>query len=173
MASVASPPEVYSAEEMRELSDTELNSIVEEGGKSEQATLARTVLEERAEAFGSKQSEELKGEAGEPVGKMPAKEAGSSQPEVDEIVLQGSSQLELFDMGGKKATRATIKFSGGKVKIEAGQGFKKGHRIRFSGEAIVNEVGQKDEHDPQTGQVVDCEQRHGARIVDLSVERAG
>lgn len=162
---------------MAQLSDAELNTIVDEGGQSEQAQIARAVLEERDAAYGPNQAdgkaEELKSEAGEPVGEMPPAESDGGQPEVDEIVLQGTSQLELFEMGGKKATRATIKFAGGKVKIEKGQGFKKGERIKFSGEAIVNEVGQKDEHDPQTGQVVDCEQRHGARIVDLSVERAG
>ena len=106
-------------------------------------------------------------------GRRPPKEPEAPAPvDPDEIVVEGTSQLELFEFGGKKATRATIKFTGGKVKLVAGEAFRKGDRIRFSGEAIVNDVGQHDEHDAQTGQVVDCEQRHAARIVDLQVESA-
>lgn len=173
---------------MAELSDAEVQAIAD-GDHAEQAEVAAAIMAERDETFGGEtaassngngeggkakgKAAELKKEGGEPVGKMPDKEPEKTEPEVDEIVLDGSTQLELFDVGGKKATRATIKFTGGKVKLSAGKGFKKGERIKFTGEAIVNEVGQKDEHDPQTSQVVDCEQRHSARIVDLSVDRAG
>ncbi len=93
-------------------------------------------------------------------------------PDPDEIIVDGTTQLAMFDMGGKQASHATIKFTGGKVKLVAGEAFRKGERIRFSGEAVVNVLVQKDEHDPKTGQVVDCEQRHEARIIDLQVESA-
>ncbi len=93
-------------------------------------------------------------------------------PDVDEIKVDGTTQLELFKLGGKLPTSATIKLTGGKVALVEGEAFNKGDRIRFSGEAVVNDVGQKDAHDPKTGQVVNCEQRHEARIVDLRVDSA-
>jgi hypothetical protein len=116
---------------------------------------------------------ELEAEAGEAVGAMPPDAPDAPAPvDPDEIVVDGTSQLSMFDLGGKQASRATIKFTGGKVGLVAGEAYRKGDRIRFSGEAVVNSVGQKDEHDPKTSQVVDCEQRHEARIVDLQVESA-
>ena len=117
--------------------------------------------------------DELRNEAGEPVGEMPAKPpADPLPPQVDEILVDGTTQLELFKLGGKEPTGATIKFTGGKVKLVSGNAFNKGDRIKFSGEAVVNFVGQKDAHDNATGVVVDCEQRHEARIVDLVVDSA-
>lgn len=93
-------------------------------------------------------------------------------PEPDEIRIDGTAQLEMFDVGGKKANTATLNLTGGKVKLIDGQAFHKGTRIKFSGEAIVNDVGQKDDEDPKTRQVVSAEQRHKARIVDLQVTSA-
>lgn len=95
-----------------------------------------------------------------------------ASPDLDQILVDGTTQLELFDFGGKRPTRATIKFTGGKVGLTSGQAFHKGDTIRFSGIAVVNGVGQKDEHDTKTGQVVDCEQRHEARITDLQIDSA-
>jgi hypothetical protein len=117
--------------------------------------------------------DELRKEAGEPVGEMPAKTpADPLPPEVDKIVVDGTAQLDIFSLGGKLPTRATIALTGGSVGIVAGQAFEKGDRIRFSGEAIVNDVGQKDIEDGKTGIVVDCVQRHKARVVDLVVDSA-
>lgn len=161
----------YDVGAMKELSDAELTSIAE--GNDSQAEMARGVLGERDETYGSK-TKELKTEAGEATGAMPpADPPETPAPELDEIVVDGTSQLEMFDFGGKKATHATFKLTGGKVKIQSGQAFKKGDRVRGTFEAVVNFVGQKDEHDANTGQVTDAEQRHEARLTDLQVERAG
>lgn len=122
---------------------------------------------------GTENARNLEDNAGPAVGDMPPAEPETpKEPVVDEIRVEGTEQLSIFDVGGKRANTATIKLTGGKVKIVDGQGFKKGTRVRGTFEAIVNEVGQKDEEDPKTGQVVSAEQRHSARIVDLQVESA-
>jgi hypothetical protein len=90
---------------------------------------------------------------------------------LDELRLEGPAQLSMFDVGGKRATSATIKLTGGKVKLVEGTAFRKGDVITGTFTAVVNDVGQRDAHDPATGLVVSAEQRHGARITDLRVER--
>lgn len=149
MAPVAT--EGLTIESAGELSDQELDEIGKQGDDADKA-IAKAELDRRAREFAESRAEH--------------------PPEAEEILLDGTTELTLFDVGGKQPTRATIKFTGGKVKLVHGQAFKKGDRIRFSGEAIVNVLAQKDEHDPKTGQVVDCEQRHEARIVDLRLDSA-
>lgn len=117
--------------------------------------------------------QELEGEAGAAVGDMPAAAPREDVLPPDEIVIGGDAQLSFFKLGGKAPTSASMKLTGGKVKIADGQAFKKGTRIVFSGEAVVNDVGGKDAHDPATQQVTSCELRHGARITDLRVTPAG
>lgn len=89
---------------------------------------------------------------------------------LDEIVVSGTAQLSMFDLGGKKADSSSLKFTGGKVKLADGTAFKKGETVVVRVVAVVNSVTQKDEHDVQTGQVVSCEQRHEARITDMVIE---
>lgn len=126
-----------------------------------------------ANGDGTAKARNLEDNAGPAVGNMPpAEPERAPHPEVDEIRVEGTEQLSIFDVGGKRANTATMKLTGGKVKLVDGQGFKKGTRVRFTGEAIVDDVGQKDETDPKTGQVVAAQQRHAARIVDLTVESA-
>lgn len=179
MAPVAAPPETYTAEELAELSDMELKSIAD-GDDAEQAKLASEIMATREADFngtGKKtgkdsKTAELEGEAGAAVGDMPKDPPADSTPEVDEIIVDGTCDLSLFDFGGKKPTGAKLTLTGGAVAIAEGQGFKKGTRIRFTGEAIVNDAGSKDHHDTNTSQVVDCKAKFGARIVDLVVESA-
>jgi hypothetical protein len=94
-----------------------------------------------------------------------------SEPESfpEEIRVDGTTQLSAFDVGGKRARSASIRLSGGKVLLTDGQAFSKGEVIRFSGTAVVREVGQRDKPDPKTGIVVSCEQKHVAEIVDLRI----
>jgi hypothetical protein len=94
------------------------------------------------------------------------------EPPVEEVRVHGTAQLTMFDVGGKRATTSSVRLSGGSVKLVDGQAYKKGDVIHFEGTAVVNEVGQKDEHDPKTGIVVSATQRHGARITDLTIRGA-
>jgi hypothetical protein len=87
----------------------------------------------------------------------------------EEIRVDGTTQLSAFDVGGKRARSASIRLSGGKVLLTEGQAFSKGEVIRFSGTAVVREVGQRDKPDPKTGIVVSAEQKHVAEIVDLRI----
>jgi hypothetical protein len=93
-------------------------------------------------------------------------------PDVDRIIVDGTAQLSMFNLGGKEPNSASITLAGGKHELVDGTAYNKGERIRFSGEAIVRTVAQRDSADPKTGQVVSCEQQHTAVIVDLVVDSA-
>lgn len=92
---------------------------------------------------------------------------------VEELRVDGTAQLGLFDAGGKRPTEAVIRLSGGAFTVAEGRGFRKGDRIRFEGVAVVREVAQKDKPDRQTGIVTQCVQSHRAEITDLVVFPAG
>lgn len=163
----------------RELSDAELQDLAtgDDAGNAEvaQATLAernRTFGEQTAPAKGSK-SEEVRQEGGEPTGAMPDSAPEDPLPDVDEIRIDGTAQLSAFNLGGKLPTGSSLALTGGKVALVDGQAFHKGDRVKLTIEAVVNNVGQKDAHDPKTGQVVSCEQQHKARIVDVQLDSAG
>jgi hypothetical protein len=93
-------------------------------------------------------------------------------PPVEEIRVDGTVQLSMFDLGGKQAQSSSLRLTGGKVKLVDGAAYRKGDVIAGTFTAVVNEVGQKDTHDPQTGIVVSAEQKHSARITDLRVRGA-
>lgn len=114
--------------------------------------------------------EEFKEEAGEFVGEMPQAPPDNTSPPLDDLRVDGTAQLGLFHSGGKKPTSASIRLSGGKVGLLDGKAYQKGDVIHFEGTAVVDEVGQKDKADPKTGIVVSCEQKHVARITDLTVK---
>lgn len=156
-----------------ELSDVELQALAE-GDDEGNATVAKTALEKREAEFGGDgKAQELEGEAGQAVGDMPPGEPDAAPAvDVDEIKIDGTAQLDMFNLGGKLPTGSSLALTGGKVSLIDGQAFNKGDRIRLTIEAVVNDVGQKDAHDPKTGQVVSCEQRHKARITDMVLDSA-
>lgn len=113
-------------------------------------------------------SDELRESAGEAVGAMPQDPPADPLPDVDEIRVDGTGQLDMFGLGGKQADSADLGFSG-KVKLVAGEGLAKGDRIRFTGEAIVRTGEDADKVDKKTGLVVSCTRHLKAELVDLSV----
>jgi hypothetical protein len=93
-------------------------------------------------------------------------------PPVEEIRVDGTVQLGLFDAGGKKPTSSSIRLTGGKVLIVDGKAFKKGETVTFEGTAVVDFVAQQDKTDAKTGIQVSAEQLHRARITDLRIAGA-
>lgn len=91
---------------------------------------------------------------------------------LDELRVDGTTQLGLFSAGGKKPTTASIRLSGGKIGLVDGKAFSKGDVIHFEGTAVVREVAQRDKPDPKTGIVVSAEQKHVAQITDITVSGA-
>jgi hypothetical protein len=138
-------------------------SLTEHREKEEQAAREEA---ERAQ----KRKEALEAEAGPSTGEM-QKEPGDAPPapDVDTIVIDGGAQLDMFDLGGKRATSAVLNLKG-KAEVRAGQGYQKGERIKFSGEAIVREAKHTDKTDKSTAQVVDCVATYGADILDLTID---
>jgi hypothetical protein len=98
--------------------------------------------------------------------------AAAPEPPVEELRVDGTTQLGMIDFGGKKPTSASLRLVGGAVKLVEGKAYQKGDVIHFEGTAVVNDVGGKDTHDPKTGIVVSCKQVHVARILDVRVEGA-
>jgi hypothetical protein len=84
-----------------------------------------------------------------------------------ELVISAGGQLTLNVGGGKQPTTSTLRLVGGKIEVD-GQ-FAKGETIVVRIEAVVNEIGFKDQEDSKTGQVVGCERRHRARITGVAV----
>lgn len=114
---------------------------------------------------------EFRKEAGEAVGPMPANDLPPEDLDPDpEVIVVAGIEMDYPDMGGKSPTRATLTLVDPKALLQDGTGFLKGQRLKFSGEAVVNAVTQKDEHDSASGIVAGAEQQHKARIVDLRVE---
>lgn len=114
---------------------------------------------------------ELKENAGEPVGDMPAQTPESPQPDVDKIVVEGSMQLDIFSaLGGKMPTEAVLGFKG---KAEIDGAYLKGERIKGTFEAIVRADNTVDKVDPKTGQVVSCKVTQTAELLDLQIDGAG
>lgn len=95
------------------------------------------------------------------------------QPQDDLIEVEGNSQLELFEFGGKQPTSASITFTGMKARLVQDECYRKGSRIRGTFEAVVTEVSQVDEWDGKAQVVTDCEQKHKAVVIDLEIESAG
>lgn len=152
---------------------------LEDDGDAEGADIARVeadALRREADDLRAKlaaeptNAEKLKEEAGEPVGDMPPADPEPEHEPLAEDIIVAGLEMEPIDCGGKKPTAATLKLTGGSVKLMNGTYFKKGTRIRFEGWAVVNDVGVKDTHDTATQQVTDATQQHSARITALSVE---
>lgn len=118
----------------------------------------------------------FKYEAGEAVGDLEAQRRatrremdGGETVHVEEIRVDGTTQLGMFDAGGKSPESASLRLSGGKILLVDGRAFAKGDTIRFEGTAVVREVALRDRPDPKTGVVVSAEQKHVAQITDLRV----
>ena len=91
---------------------------------------------------------------------------------IEEIRVDGTTQLGLIDFGGKRPHSATIRLQGGEYELLEGKAFRKGDVVHFSGTAVVFDVGARDKTDSKTGIVVSAKQRHAARITDLVVTGA-
>jgi hypothetical protein len=123
------------------------------------------------EAIDAAHKAQFEQEAGAAVGEMPPRDP-DPQPPVEELRVDGTAQLAAFDCGGKRPAEATLKLTCGPITLSDGQAFRKGDTLRFSGEAVVREVKQKDAVDKQTGIVIACVQAHGAVITDLRLAAA-
>lgn len=120
-------------------------------------------------AIDAEHKAQFEAEAGEAVGPMPPEAPRDEQPPVEELRVDGTAQLGIFDAGGKRPTEATLRLQCGAITLAAGGAYEKGAVINFSGVAVVREVKQKDAVDKETGIVTACTQSHTAAIVDLTV----
>jgi len=126
------------------------------------------VARQREEAFGRAQAA-LDAEGGS----EPERRAGEPQePEEghvppDQIVLRGKASGSP-KFAGKQPGTTILSLKG--VKFAVDGGFRKGERIRFSGEALVISEGAKDRLDKETLTAVESVQEHQAIVLDLELE---
>lgn len=164
------PAEVSRLRGLADDKDAQADNLV--GEDEEGAHILRVEANDLREQATDK-LKEFRQEAGEAVGPMPLPPENNLPPgpEIDpEKIVVAGIEMAYPDMGGKEPTRATLTLVDPKALLRDGTAFPKGARIKFSGEAIVNAVSQKDEHDAASGIVAAAEQQHKARIVDLKVE---
>jgi hypothetical protein len=96
-------------------------------------------------------------------------EVPAPDPPLEEIRVDGTTQLGFFDAGGKAPQTSSLRLTGGKVELVDGRAFKKGDVIDFSGTAVVREVAVRDKADGQTGIVISAEQKHTGEIIALRI----
>jgi hypothetical protein len=99
----------------------------------------------------------------------PAPSVADEHTYLEEIRVDGTAQLGMFDAGGHAPDGSSLRLSGGRFPLVDGKAFRKGDVIRFEGTAVMREVAQRDTPDPKTGVVVSTEQKHVAQITDLRV----
>lgn len=126
------------------------------------------VIDGQTEAFEDRKAG-FEEEAGPAVGEMPQAPPEDEAPPLEELRVDGTTQLGMFDAGGKRPQSASIRLSGGKIELVDGKAFQKGDIIVLEVVAVVREVAQRDKPDPKTGIVVSCEQKHVAQITDVRV----
>lgn len=147
-----------------------------DAGDEEGAHIARVEAEElRGQAQGLDDPAESDGasvaelNAGPAVGEMPPAADPDDFIEPEEIIVAGLD-ISPAALGGKAPQSGVLTLTGAKATLAQGTFLKKGMKIGFSGVAVVNEVSQKDHHDPTTSQVTGAEQKHKARVLVLDVQ---
>jgi hypothetical protein len=167
--------------ELAELSDDTLNALLaEEDVPTLDKELATDVLVNRDATFeaeqeadaaaldeGASHAEEVRENAGEPVGEMPAGEPEELRIPPDQIVVRhfvGSKRK----WAGKAPGTTVLALKGMKVMVDGA--FQKGERIRFSGEAVVISEAAKDKLDKHTKTVSESVQTHDAVVLDFELD---
>lgn len=114
-------------------------------------------------------TKELQENAGEAVGEMPPGEPEDVMVPPDTLMVSGTAKGSHRKWNGKAPTETFLNLKGVKIEVPEGE-FKKGERIRFSGEMVVVSEGAKDKLDKDTKQVVDSKQLHDAIVIDFELE---
>lgn len=95
--------------------------------------------------------------------------AAAPSGQLDEIRVKGTTQLGLFEAGGKQPTSSSLTLTGGKFDLMDGQAFHKGDTVVLQVVCVVDTVTLKDKTDRKVGVVTACEQQHRAYISDAQV----
>lgn len=84
------------------------------------------------------------------------------EAEAPAMVMEGNGQLS-FKIGGKQPTGSSLRIVGGRVEVNGE--FAKGDVVRVELVLRVDEIAFVDDVDVKTRQVVGCERRHKARVI--------
>lgn len=128
---------------------------------------AQTALEAE-DGSGDGKADELKENAGEPVGEMPPAEPQDAMVPPDKLMVSGTAKGSHRKWNGKAPSTVLLNIKGMKIEVPEGE-FKKGERLFFSGEAVIISEGAKDKLDKDTKSVVDAVQEHSAVVLDFEL----
>jgi hypothetical protein len=106
---------------------------------------------------------------GEPTPGQQTIDGGEVQPQpvIEEVRVDGTTQLGLIDFGGKQPQNSTLTLTGGQFDLVDGKAFRKGDDIHFAGVAKVFDVGGVDKLDRKTMIATTAVQKHKALMFDL------
>lgn len=111
---------------------------------------------------------ELEGEAGHPVGEMPAGEPESTVVPPDRLMVSGTAQGSKRKWNGKAPSMVLLKVGSMTIEVPEGE-FKKGERIFFRGEGVIVSEGAEDKLDKDTKTPVEAVQTHKAVVLDFEL----
>jgi hypothetical protein len=138
------------------------------GGAPEAVQAARERALSEAQSALDGKAEELREEAGEPVGEMPPGEPEDVMVPPDRLMVSGTAQGSKRKWNGKTPGQVLLKVGGMKIEVPEGD-FKKGERIRFEGEAVIVSEGAEDKLDKDTKTPVEAVQTHKAVVLDFEL----
>lgn len=102
-------------------------------------------------------------------GTVPAGPAGPAMPP-EEIIVEGTQQLGMFDPGGKQATHAVLSIKGFTgIKLAGNTTYTNGQFLRGEFVARIEEEGDKHKMDRKNVIAVDCVRKLGAHVYDLRI----
>lgn len=154
---------------LADLDDESLSAIVVDPDTYIDGQIAKDLLEERTSVTsGDDKAEELRSEAGEPVGPMPPNDPEEMRIPPDQIVVAGTAAGSKHKWDGKQPGTTILSLKGFKVEVDGA--FKKGERIKFGGEAVVKRESCDDKLDPTTKQVVEAKVEYTAVVLDFELD---
>jgi hypothetical protein len=115
-----------------------------------------------------RKAQELRQEAGEPVGNMPPGDPEDVTVPPDKLMVSGTAQGSKRRWNGKAPGSVVLKLKVADIEVAEGE-FKKGDRIRFEGEAVIVSEGVKDKLDKDTKTPVEAVQEHAAVVLDFEL----
>jgi hypothetical protein len=133
------------------------------GAKRDEAEAAAAAGEGgEGQESGATGAEGGEGAAAEHEGEAP----GAGEQAVPALAIAGGGQLNLT-VGGEKPDKSTVKLRGGSIEVAGGGQLKKGEVVNLLVKVRVDEVHFVDKHDNSTGDVIQAERRHIAKMIGV------
>ena len=132
--------------------------------RREQAEAAGETGEEGGEGAGEQEPDAEPAAGAEHEGEPPGEGAGEQA--VPPLAIPGGGKLNL-QVGGESPDKSTVKLRGGSIEVAGGGQLKKGEVVNLLVKCRVDEVHFVDKHDNSTGEIIQAERRHIAKMIGV------